>query len=265
MQLSGIFKEAVSKAGPIFKPVVNAAVENSPKLLLAAGIGGFVCTVVMTAKVSGRVSDIHKKFDDTRDMAEEADKKALYLEEAKELAPHILPVAAIGAASIACFVGSSSVQAKRSAAVLAAYTALERTVDANREALVEKLGIEKADDILKDGEKRLALPPDTPPDESGDWFKDHLTGRFFKSDTLTIRMAESTVNKRLNSEITVPLAEFYYELGLDDDTPIGDIFGFESGRCPLDVHFVTVHPGTPLEYRQLYYRYVMVNMSMVGV
>lgn len=255
----------MEKAPAALRPVMDAAAANSPKLLLVAGIGGFVATVAITARNSAKAKEVHADFSEARKSEEdEKARRKLYVDEAKALAPHVLPILFTGAASVLCFVGSSSVQAKRSAAVLAAYTALEKTVEANQDVIVEKLGLEKAGDILEEADRRASDAQGEPPDDSGGWFKDYLTGRYFKCDEATLRMAESTVNKRLNSEVTVPLKEFYYEVGLEDDTPIGDIFGFESGRCPLDVHFLTVHPGTPMEYRQVCYRYVMVNRSLVG-
>ena len=259
-------RHGIARTAPFLKPFVERAVENSPKLLIAGGVATFVATIAVTAKKAPSIERISESYSNCRDLAVREERRDLWIEEAKELAPDILPIVLLGAISVGCFIGASSVQAKRSAAILAAYTALEKTVEANREALIEKLGLEEVLAIEGDAADRAALPPETDiPDGDGPWYRDYITGRFFKCDEATLRRAESEVNKKLGSEVCVQLGEFYYELGLDDDTPVGDIFGFEAGRVPLDVHVTTVHPGTPMEYKQMHYRYTVVNRGLLGI
>lgn len=257
----------------IIKPATDVIVRNSPKILLATGIAGFVSTVVMAVKATPEGYAIHEKYESERSLSpflDGRDQKDIWLDEFKDQIAVYWPTVLMGVASIACIIGSSHIQAKRGAALLAAYSLTEQTLETYQSKVIEKLGEETHKDILQKTSDEIVEDPEEPPfkadtvyvnkkDDGKEWFRDGFTGRYFRSTTERIREAESTINKRLSSEVTVNLREFWYELGLEDDMLAGEGFGWIAGQCPLDVYFTKCHKGTPMEYTHLGYHYVLLD------
>ena len=254
------------------KPVTDVIAKNSPKILLATGIAGFVTTVAMAIHASEEGWEVHRSHEWARE--KDVDGKNQYeywLEEAKALVPVYLPTFLMGSASIACIVASSRIQAKRGAAALAAYSLAEKTLETYQEKVVERLGSDAEKEVRQETADKLAEEDlETPPfvaervyvptkDDGKEWFRDGFTGRYFRSTRERIREAEATINKRLSSEVTVNLRELWYEWGLEDDMLSGEAFGWTVGQCPLDIFFTTVHKGTPMEYTHIGYHYVLLD------
>ena len=104
--------------------------KHSPEILTGLGVVGFATTIVMTAKAAPKAADIHKWEETYRhDTARNEDEvKESYLEEAKSLAPLVVPPAIVGIASVSCFIFSNKVSADRRAAIMAAYSLSTETL-----------------------------------------------------------------------------------------------------------------------------------------
>lgn len=258
------------------KPVTGFLTRNSPRILLATGLSGVVTAVVMGIRSGAEVHEVMGHHARIRERIMEGDgeeKKAAirdtYLREAKELAVILWPTATVTALSVACILGSSRIQAKRGAAALAAYSVANRSLEAYMERAREELGDDLHKEIMQSVSDKLAEEDDVPFDEDYSYrvgddgltvFKDCISGRYFRSTVEKVRQAESTINKRLLAEARVPLREFYYELGIEDDLVIGEGLGWEAIRSPLEVYFTTIHPGSPMEHLYMHYHVAPIDV-----
>lgn len=240
----------------LLKEAVGFATKHSPAIFTGLGISGFVVTVVMTAKAAPVVSYEHDIFEQERYEKTESgctkdDLKDSYLEEAKVLAPAIIPPVITGVASIACVLAAHKIQSDRKAAVLTAYSLSEKTLTEYQRKVIEKLGEEQHEEILKEATKDI-VRNDVP--EGFDHEKyvvpegmvriyDNVTGRYFFSTKERVMKAESEINKRLLNEVRVPLQEFYYAMGMEERFNLGEILGWDlsspyaNDNGPLDVWF----------------------------
>lgn len=233
----------------IVKAVLSGAKQHSPEIFVGLGLVGFGTTVAMTAKAAPTVKDIHeaasedrRNLADATDIRTEEDEEALKghlreltVEEAKCLAPLVLPIFAVGATSVACILASNRIQADRKAAVMAAYSLSERTLATYQQKVIEKLGEDAHQELLDETSKEI-VRSEVPEEFDKEKYVipagqvrvyDNVTGRYFFSTKERILEAESAVNKRLLNETRVPLQEFYYELGMEEPFHLGDAMGWD--------------------------------------
>ena len=228
----------------ILKVVADGISKNSHSILMGAGVVGFGATIFLTAKASPSGKAIHGRHAWTRSdilETEEDDyaRRRLLISDIKdecvELAPIYVPVIVTGALTLACFFGASKVQADKQAAILAAYSISEKTLSAYQDKVIEKLGIESHEDILKEATKQI-VREETPKDFDPETVVspkgtvrcyDNVTGRYFFSSRERIMEAESDINRRLLNETRVNLQEFYYEMGLEESFTIGEVMGWD--------------------------------------
>ena len=225
------------------------ALKRSPEIFTALGIGGFVTTVVLTAKASPKTADIHTDYRLRRINTRTRDERiGLWKEEGLKLAPVVLPPVISGVASIGFVLAAHRIQAKRAATLATAYSLAERTLSAYQEKALEKLGDDGAVELMQAVSDKLAQE-DCPfeedysysPDEDGKCLcYDRVTGRYFRSTPDEIKAAEGIVNKQLIDESIVHLSDFYYELGLDFNGFVCDALGWDISKDRLDVYFTSM-------------------------
>lgn len=257
-------RKAICNASKIFEPASRKLVEHSPEVLMAAGTVGFVATCVSVAKATPKAKETYERYKgmDTIDIF-------------MEVAPFYAPSIALGALSLTCFFGSNHILDGRRAAAAAAYSLTERALAKYEEKIIEKLGEEGAADISKEVSDELAKDDcyesspltfngSVPLAPGEKLYKDCVSGRFFAAKPETVANAEADINRRLPSEVSISLDEFYAELGIEDDSVVSLALGFEAGRCPLDIHKTVVHRGTPIEYTYLHYHFVVVNKGYLN-
>ena len=163
-----------------------------------------------------------------------------------------IPAVVIGATSVACLIGASSVSARRNAALAAAYKISESALIEYKDKVIETIGEKKEkairDEINKDRiEKNPVSKSEVIITGKGDTLcMDYLTGRYFKSDIDKIKRAVNELNAKLLRESYVSLNEFYYELGLDGNE-LGGRVGWNSDKGLIDVDFTAGldENGTP--------------------
>lgn len=219
------------------------ASSHSTAILSGLGIAGFATTVVMVAKAAPMAREAHEvelwnRTEGIQGLEEEEAKKAVresYISEAKDLLPLYGPPAAVGAASIACFLLANKVQADRRAAVMAAYSLSTETLSRYQEKVIEKLGEDGHREILRDISKehvRENVPDGYDPNmeviPAGKVrVYDSVTGRYFYSRKEDIYEAESAINQMLIDQAAVRHQEFYYLLGLEESYALGDAMGWD--------------------------------------
>ena len=131
--------------------------KHSPEILVVVGVAGVITSAVMACKATTKATDVieeHKKeMDDIHFVSEtkpekyseedfQKDTVIVYTQTAVKLAKLYAPSVAIGAASIACIIGSHNILTKRNAALAAAYTAVDKTFKEYRNRVVDRFGKE---------------------------------------------------------------------------------------------------------------------------
>ena len=146
-----------------------------------------------------------------------------------------VPAAISCAASIACLIGSNSVNARRHAALATAYKLSESAFNEYRDSVVDVVG-EKKEKTIRDkiSEKQVNENPVTKTEiimtgKGKTLFFDPLSSRYFYSDLELIRRVENKLNKAIIADAFdagVTVNEFYQELGLAT-TATGDNLGWK--------------------------------------
>lgn len=222
--------------------------KHSPEILTGVGIAGMIATTVMAVKSTPKAMIL---LDNKK---EELNKEKLSVLETVGAAwICYLPATLTGVLSIACMIGASSVNFKRNATLAAAYTLSEAALKEYKDKVIEVIGEKKErtvrDSIAKDrinknpvAEKEIVIT------EHGDTLcYDCLSGRYFKSDIDKLKKAENELNKRMLTDMTISLNEFYYEIGLSD-IEIGNQLGWDisgNGYISLDFSSQLTEDGIP--------------------
>ena len=211
----------------IFTDLSKAARKHSPEILTGIGIAGMLSTTILAVRATPKALMLIEEKKREKKFAGEQP-EFTKIEVVKTAWKPYIPAAVTGVASVACLVGASSVNARRNAALAAAYALSETTLADYKEKVVETLGEKKAqevkDAIAKD---KIENDPVTRKevvitDKGETLFYESLSGRYFKSDYESIRSAVNTLNEQLLLDDYITLNEFYEAIGLDDIQPLGD-------------------------------------------
>lgn len=235
----------------ILQVLKSTLVKRSPEILTGVGIAGMVATTVLAVKATPKALDLiaraeDKKFDNGNG------ERLTKSEVVKACWKCYIPAAVTGVSSVACLVGASSVNARRNAALAAAYTISDSALREYREKVVETIG-EKKEKTVRDAvaKEKIEKDPVTNKEvivtEKGDTLcYDGIFGRYFKSDMESIKRAINKINRQIVCDMYVSLNEFYDELGLSH-APIGDDLGWniDDGQIEIDFSSQLADDGTP--------------------
>ena len=243
-----------TKATNFFKGVQNTLTKYSPEILMGIGIAGMITTTVIAVKSTPKaLSLIDKELKrQNKELADEAERNGeVGFDEIYKLKPTdvlrvtwkcYIPTVTIGAASIACLIGASSVHSKRNAILATAYKLSETAFSEYKEKVIETIG-EKKEEVIRDKvhKERMEKDPVSKNEvfitDSGETLcYDYNTGRYFKSDIEKIRRAINTLNKKMLLDGYVSLNEFYEEIGIAR-TSTGDRLGWNTDSDLIDLNF----------------------------
>ena len=225
----------------------KAVSKRSPEILTGVGIAGLLTTTVLAVRATPKALALLEEAEGIK--GEELTKP----ETVKAAWKPYIPAAVTAVASVTCLIGASSVNARRTAALTAAYKISETALTEYREKVVETIG-EEQEKVVRDKVAKQQLEKN-PPSKSevivtgeGDtWCFDPLSGRYFKSDIESIRKAENNLNKRMMHDISgyASVNDFYDELGLPH-TDMGEILGWNSDNLiDLDIGSHVNDKGKP--------------------
>lgn len=243
-----------TKATNFFKGVQNTLTKYSPEILMGIGIAGMITTTVIAVKSTPKALSLMDKElkRQNKELADEAERngESMFAEIAKLKPIDVLrvtwkcyiPTVTIGAASIACLIGASSVHSKRNAILATAYKLSETAFSEYKEKVIETIG-EKKEEVIRDKvhKERMEKDPVSKNEvfitDSGETLcYDYNTGRYFKSDIEKIRRAINTLNKKMLLDGYVSLNEFYEEIGIAR-TSTGDRLGWNTDSDLIDLNF----------------------------
>lgn len=199
--------------------------KHEPAILTGIGIAGFLTTTVLAVKATPKALELINEAEELK-----GDKLTIP-ETVKASWKCYIPATVTGIASMACVIGSNSINMKRSAALAAAYRCSEEAYRVYRDKVVETIGTKKEqsvhDAIAQDDMKKNPVENKTVviTGNGTTLCYDEYSGRYFESDMETIRKIENDFNRRLMSENYISLNEFYYAIGLGN-IPIGSDVGW---------------------------------------
>lgn len=225
----------------VAKNSIQSIKRHSPVLLTGFAVAGVVSTAVLTARATTRADATILEY-------EKKDNglwiKASVKEKFRLVWPIYIPPVVTGLATIACTVGAQSINMRRQAAIMGAFTLTEGAFQEYKEQVAEALTKPAKDKIdAAIAQKRVdENPPASELLAQVDGkvlVLDQFTGRYFRSTQETIRGAQNDVNERLTTggEMYVSLNEFYVLLGLEQSI-VGEAVGFNSEHL-VDVNFST--------------------------
>ncbi len=226
-------KKTIAK---VLGSVAKALKKHSPELMTGIGIAGMIAATVTAVKATPKAIQLV-------DEKEIQDGKRLSTAEiVKTTWKCYVPAAVTGVCAISCVIGASAINARRNAALATAYAISMTDLNAYKKKALEVVG-EKKEQAIRDAVAAEQLEKahvetrqiiftgrgETP-------CYDPLTDRYFKSDMETLRKAENTLNKRMCSEMTITLNEFYTEIGLDE-CQLGERLGWDIARGYIELSF----------------------------
>ena len=217
---------------------------HSPEILMGLGIAGMITTTVLAVKATPKALDL------IEDKKKELDVDTLTpVETVKATWKCYVPVVISGATSIACLVGSHSVNARRNAALATAYKLSESAFTEYREKVVETIG-EKKERTVRDrvSEEQVKRNPVNKTDvivtgKGGTLCFDPLSSRYFYSDLEKIHRAANKLNYEINTnpfDTGVTVNDFYAEIGLPG-TATGDGLGWN-----LHTGLIKIYPSAQM-------------------
>lgn len=212
------------------KSVWAGAKKHSPEILIGMGIAGAASSVIFAVKATPKAMIL---------LEEKRQELGVEKLEAKEIiktaAPVYIPTAVSFGVSVACIVGASSVNARRNAALTAAYTLSESTLRTYRDKVLETVGEDKEREIRQKAaiEQQQSTPePQTlAVSSAAGQLKcfDSLSGRYFVSTKNEIDKAVNEFNRQLRDDMRISLNDWYDLIGLDTNK-LGDMLGWDIER-----------------------------------
>lgn len=239
----------------VAKNVMSLASKNSSTILAGLAIAGVGGTIFGTIKATPKAMEILKRKDKALDMVAEdlengeinaeqlkEERKRIYISYTKDMIRIWWPVALSGFATIACIVGSHTIDKRRQAALAAALSMTESRLKEYQDKVTETLG-EKKEQKIRDAIAKDKIDANVLKEEDiistghGDVLcYDAISGRYFKSNADFIRNRVNVLNQRLLSEMWIPLNDLYYELDIPR-IKLGDDLGWnisDDGLIDLD-------------------------------
>ena len=217
---------------------------HSPVLLLGAGIIGVGATVVLASRATLKVQDVledHQTLMEKINGSEQegyseddrrSDKTILFVKTTSEIIKLYSPAVIVGLASVSFLITGHQIQARRSAALMAAYSGLEKAFAKYRQRVVDDLGEDKDREYRygavkgeyvehdKDGKEisrkpGLKVDPGEPSgyaqffdERSPSWNQEPMYNFLF------LKTNQNYLNDRLRAKGHVFLNEVYDQLGL---------------------------------------------------
>ena len=220
-------KQALSKFA---RDVRLSLSRHSPEILMGIGITGMITSTVFAVKATPKalllMEEKKEEFEvDTLTPAEVI----------KTIWKCYVPAVVTGGVSVACLIGSNSVNAKRNAALATAYKLSETAFSEYRDKVRETIG-EKKEKTIKDkiSEDKIKENPVSRTEviitgKGQTLFFEPLSSRYFYSNLDLINRAQNKLNKDIITDAFdqgVSVNDFYMEIGLPT-TATGDNLGWK--------------------------------------
>lgn len=238
----------------LFQRVGKVAAQNTPAILTALGVSGTLTTAYLAAKAGFKSAEVLKDAEEAKQEAfvEVSLSKEEQTEESVEVASAFTgtltkrekfdavwqlyaPAASTAVLTVTAIILASRVQERRTAAMTAAYTTIERSYSEYRAKTIEKMGKKKEEEL------RAAISQDqidrNPPTSStiivtgrgNSLCKDGWSGRYFHSTKTNVDRAVNDFNSKVLRDGYGSLSEFWSFIDL---VPVdeSDMIGWTSDK-----------------------------------
>lgn len=220
-------KQAISKFA---RDVRLSLSRHSPEILMGIGITGMITSTVFAVKATPKALLLMEE------KKEELEVDTLTpVEVVKATWKCYVPAVITGGVSVACLIGSNSVNAKRNAALATAYKLSETAFAEYRDKVVETIG-DKKEKVVKDkiSEEKIKENPVSKTEviitgKGQTLFFEPLSSRYFYSNLDLIQRAVNKLNRDIITSAFddgVSVNDFYQEIGLPT-TATGDNLGWK--------------------------------------
>jgi hypothetical protein len=246
-------------------------IDNSPTLLSGIAVTGTLMTGYLTGKATFKAADLIVSEEMRAQMYEGQPPHPVEtnMDKFKLVWKEYIPPALAVVGTVACIVAANHINAKRMAALAAAYKLSEKQITEYKDKVTEKLGLNKERE-LRDEINQEAVAR-TPVSDSMLLMMDNnvivmekWTGRYFRSDMETIKSAENKINHDMISNMYATLSDFYdwlnlphtqesSEVGWSIDNPMELSFTHgmaQDGRTPV---LVMEYRKSPLPIRDYHH------------
>lgn len=237
----------------LYRSAKIAVSKHSPEILTGIGIAGMIATTVLAVKATPKALNLIEEREEEWNHNNTEPVSLPAIEVVKTAWKPYIPAAVTGVASVACLIGASSVNAKRNAALAAAYTLSETALKEYREKVVDTIGDKKEQTIRdKVAKEQIEKNPVSTSEvvitgKGKSLCFDPYSGRYFDNDIETIRRSANNLNEQMLNSITghASLSDFYDEIGLPH-TDISDDIGWNtSNLIKLDISSHVADDGRP--------------------
>lgn len=215
---------------------------NAPSIMTGIGVAG----VIVTAIASGKATlDARDRIELANTMAQVRGETLTKMDILKRVWTAYIPTVLSAATSITCILAAHNVNIRRQAALVTIYQIAERGFEQYKEHVVDAIGHTAERKIRENvDQSRLNDDPVSKTEvyitssNPSHLFYDSISGRYFTSDTETVRRAENDTNYQIINNMSASLNDFYGRVGLPG-THMGDEVGWNTDR-PLEVMFTTM-------------------------
>lgn len=227
----------------IFKKATKVVSDNSSVILTGTAVAGTVTTAIFSAKghASAVAFELEQEYLRYREGDTHPYESPKGVEWVKEHYRHYVPAAISGTMTVACVVGIHSVNTRRQAALVSAYTVMDKAFADYKQQVVETVGAKQETAIRDEVAKKTVT--DNPPSDNPIFVTnrgeslchDSWSGRYFQCDIETIRKAQNDINQNIFHHMYASQNDFYNKIGLSASS-LGEEFGWNTDRM-LDISF----------------------------
>jgi hypothetical protein len=212
---------------------------NSPWILSGLAVAGVIGTAVLAVRGTPKALENIEQLKEDAALEQNCDHgyaKITNIEIVKVIWRPYLPSMLSGSATIACIIASTQIGMRRNAALVGAYTLVERAYREYKDEVVSQIGEGKEEKVrtaLAERQVRnLPASNEVVILGKGDVLcLDGLSGRQFKSGHETIRRAVNDCDAEILTQGYCDLNKFYELVGLPS-VDIGDILGWNLDHRP---------------------------------
>lgn len=216
-------------------------VDNSPSIMTGLAVAGTITTAILTGRATFKAA---REIDQVQNLRfhDDLDDWELTPKQKVELTwTHYIPPVATGVLTVALIIGANQVGSRRTAALAAAYSILDRGFEEYRAKVTETIG-EKKELAVRDAVVQDRINRDPVENREivlvgqGDVLcRDSYSGRYFSSNVESIRRAANDINARIIHDSYACLTDFYDLIGLSS-TAISDEVGWTLDKM-LEIRF----------------------------
>lgn len=215
-------------------------INNSPVIMTGIGAAGVVATAIMTGKAGYSAAMEIRDVEDGRS-------EILSSKERAELVwKRFIPPAAVAMITLAAIIGANRVEARRAAALAAAFKISEKMADEYRQKVIETMGSKDEElmssELAKERINRLDSLESLETFGSQELFYDSWSGRAFPCTREKVHAAVNQINHQINHEFSASMSDFF-DLIDQPRTGVSDEFGWNSDQLLEPWYTATLLPS----------------------